>query len=549
MHRAVSSKAHQFVSRLYTSASRTSALLRRTDALAPTRPSISNGLCPTRVNFFSSIEKMNSTGENPDPLNYTSGRWLRRDVLQRESRTISFDFDALRRKVIELCPGANSITSYSKKEGGFNRVFIFHTDNEKRLVARLPFPVAGPQRLVTSSEVATIQFLQANTSIPISRILDWSDDASNTIGSEYILMEHAPGISLHERWPTMGIGDQIRCIQSISQKLKELVDLEFPAYGSLYFANTPYIAGQELPFNQDFAVGPHCGTMFWGCNVGQPRYSHNVDPNQGPWLDFAAYCGGLIDTGITRLPPVDTYPQRSLLGKLAMDPRFQRAAVPVMIHPDLHKRNIFVSEEDPNVISAIIDWQSSSIEPAFWYADEVPDFAQPCPDPLDKDRTEPKSEACAKAFDAYVRLLAPKLATARSIDANLFRPFRYCYRTWEDGIVAFREELIQTSLHWKELGLKGSCPYPLPGPDDLLHHQKDCKQFEAAQQLTHSLSSLLNTASDGWVPSEAWEATEVAHQELFKGMLQEVLGNVTSDDDEPIKNEDDLREIWPFDLE
>jgi hypothetical protein len=234
---------------------------------------------------------------------------------------------------------------------------------------------------------------------------------------------------------------------------------------------------------------------------------------------------------------------------MATDIRIQKAAVPVIFHPDLHKRNIFVSEEDPTVVSAIIDWQSSSIEPAFWYADEVPDFAQPIPDPSNEDRPEPKSEACARAFDACIQLLAPKLATARSMDEALFRPFRYCYRTWEDGAVAFREELIQTSLHWKELGLMESCPFPLPCPDELLRHQQDYKRFEAAQQLKHSLSNLLNTASDGWVPSEQWEATDLAHREVFSGMLQEVLGNEQPDDDEPIKSEDDLREIWPFDLQ
>lgn len=187
-----------------------------------------------------------------------------------------------------------------------------------------------------------------------------------------------------------------------------------------------------------------------------------------------------------------------------MDPRIQKVAIPVIFHPDLHKRNILVSEEDPTVVSAIIDWQSSSIEPAFWYADEVPDFPQPVRDPLDEGRTEPKSEACAKAFDACIHFLAPKLATARSMDESLFRPFRYCYRTWEDGAVAFREELIQTSLRWKELGLVESCPFPLPSPDELVRHQKDYRRFEAAQQLKHSLSSLLNTASDGWVPSKQW---------------------------------------------
>jgi hypothetical protein len=66
--------------------------------------------------------------------------------LERELRYIAFDFDALCRRVIELCPGAASIASYDKKEGGFNRIFIFTTDNAQRIVARLPFALAGPPR-------------------------------------------------------------------------------------------------------------------------------------------------------------------------------------------------------------------------------------------------------------------------------------------------------------------------------------------------------------------------------------------------------------------
>ena len=93
-----------------------------------------------------------------DPHAYTSGRWLRRDKLERDSRYIVFDFDALCRRVIELCPGAVSIATYDKKEGGFNRVFIFTTDNAKRVIARLPFKLAGPPGLTTNSEVATIKY-------------------------------------------------------------------------------------------------------------------------------------------------------------------------------------------------------------------------------------------------------------------------------------------------------------------------------------------------------------------------------------------------------
>lgn len=93
-----------------------------------------------------------------NPYTYTTGRWLRNDSEERAERYIEFDFDQLRRRVVKLCPGANRIDSFEKKEGGFNRIFIFTCDNKKRIVARLPTKAAGPSRLTTHSEIATIHY-------------------------------------------------------------------------------------------------------------------------------------------------------------------------------------------------------------------------------------------------------------------------------------------------------------------------------------------------------------------------------------------------------
>lgn len=41
--------------------------------------------------------------------------------------------------MLSLCPEASHIVSYEKKEGGYNKVFIFHLDNKKRIVARLQY--------------------------------------------------------------------------------------------------------------------------------------------------------------------------------------------------------------------------------------------------------------------------------------------------------------------------------------------------------------------------------------------------------------------------
>ncbi|RAL04168.1 uncharacterized protein BO80DRAFT_348561 [Aspergillus ibericus CBS 121593] len=492
-----------------------------------------------------------------DPYNYTSGRWLRGDKMERASRYIGFDFNALCRKILELSPEASSIINCEKIEGGFNRVFVFELNNAKRIVARLPFKLAGPAQLTTSSETATIRYLQINTSIPIPRVLDWSHDAAsvdNTIGSEYIIMEHAAGIPLHKRWDQMAGDQRVKCIDAIYRKIKEVVNLRFPAFGSLYFANSPVCSDNKYAVDEEFCIGTHCGTRYWDCEGRANSNSNNLKPNRGPWANFDEFCDGLVDAGLSRLPPVDSEIEskpsyhgsvethrfllgstRRLLRSMSGDPRISSSTTPLLFHPDLHKRNIFVSEDDPSIITGIIDWQAASIEPAFWYADEVPDFAT-------------GNEICNQAFDVCSQFLTPTLSTPRLMDQNLFRPFRYSYRTWKDGAVALHHELIETSRYWEKLGFAGQCPFALPPPKELATHQKQYKLFEAAQNLRCDLSDLLNTASDGWVPVEDWETTQAAHIELFDGMLQAVLSNQEADPDEPVKDEETLRSIWPFDI-
>ncbi|PKX97291.1 uncharacterized protein P174DRAFT_402425, partial [Aspergillus novofumigatus IBT 16806] len=492
-----------------------------------------------------------------DPHAYTSGRWLRQDKVERDSRYIKFNFKALCQRVIDLCPEADTIPACQKLEGGFNRVFIFTLDNTKQIVARLPFPLAGPTRLTTASEVATVRYLQARTRIPIPTILDWHDDAAhadNLIGSEYIIMEHAAGVPLREKWQEMTGDQQVRCIDAIYRTIKEAVDLEFPAFGSIYFNDTVE-SNYRMFLDKDFCIGPHCSSRYWDCNSGEHRYYGRAKPNHGPWTSIEEYCDGLIDAGISRVPPADTEVEQKplyhgsvqnhlrllegawvVLRQIAADSRIKTTSSPLLFHPDLHMRNIFVSEDDPTLISSIIDWQSASIEPAFWYSDEVPGFAR-------------ENDICATTFELSSRFLTPKLSRPRLMDENLFRPLRYCYRTWKDGAVALRHELIETSRHWTELGFEGQCLYPIPTSEELANHEGEYKLFEAAQNLRRDLSNLLNTASDGWVPLENWEATELAHKELFNGMLQAVSDNPDLSDDEPIKDENTLRSIWPFDID
>ncbi len=77
------------------------------------------------------------------------------------------------------------------------------------------------------------------SNIPVPKVLDWSDDDTNPIGTEYIIMEHAPGIQLHGQSPTMNTHQHMLCVKSLAKTVKEMATIPFPAYGSLYFADAP----------------------------------------------------------------------------------------------------------------------------------------------------------------------------------------------------------------------------------------------------------------------------------------------------------------------
>lgn len=244
-----------------------------------------------------------------DPYAYTSGRWLKDDKQQHDARYIKFDFDRLCQKVIGLSPDADRVVDCKKLEGGDNRTFIFSLDNGKRLVARLRFPCSGPRALTTASEVATMKYrklkpytfvteqnakhlniVQKHTSIPIPYVLDWSNDTSNALGCEYIIMDHAGGVQLHSKWPGMSGHERTKCIGAIYETLKDLPKLEFPAYGSLYLADG--IAGDSIRLpDHDFCIGPSCRQRYWDSTY--PQYFARVESNRGPcksfWVTYLLY--------------------------------------------------------------------------------------------------------------------------------------------------------------------------------------------------------------------------------------------------------------------
>jgi hypothetical protein len=177
----------------------------------------------------------------------------------------------------------------------------------------------------------------------------------------------------------------------------------------------------------------------------------------------------------------------------------------------------------------VLDWQPASIEPAFIYANEIPDFAalpeeseEPTfengqnehKDPAREEREFKYPLICHQTYDVIMTDLAPKLRPARLLDPTLFRLFQYCHGTRSDSAAALCQDLIELSGRWTELGLQGSCPFS-PTDEELKKHAQDYEDFETVQKLKQWLRISLRTNSDGWVPNDVWNAAKDAHRAAY----------------------------------
>lgn len=244
----------------------------------------------------------------------------------------------------------------------------------------------------------------------------------------------------------------------------------------------------------------------------------------------------------------------AVLHDLLQAPQVQRVAKPTLLHADLHKRNIFVSDSEPTKITGIIDWQSTSIEPAFIYANETPDFAtlgdevpktaENEQDQAIQEKKQKDIELCAEAFEVWMKGYVPSISQARAVDDTILRPFCHCNTSWRDSITAVRSDLIDLARKWNALSLPGSCPYQ-PTQDELAVHEKNYEDFESVLSLKAWLMQALGTTSDGWVPADDWELILPAYRKAYEQWIDIAREAVASGDAE--MSVEKAEKLWPFD--
>ncbi|KAF9560949.1 hypothetical protein CPC08DRAFT_803050 [Agrocybe pediades] len=307
----------------------------------------------------------------------TDRRFLYRAEEQMKLRELNFDVEALKRRAAAVSGSKECNHIEFIGEGAFNRVFELVMENgAKRVNARTPFPHAGPQTLLTNSEVATMEFVRERFNAPVPKVLAYDSSPHNEIGMEHI-MEKCPGMAA----------------------------IPFSQYGSIYFKEDVDPALQARPlyadgypedkFSERFRIGPLVDYRLYD----DGRADLAVD--QGPFKDAYSYLKAyalceiawikkyaksckdpieyraagytspklhisLLEKWISIIPAL--LPSPSALAPIAVADEGEGNELldlnkPSLILNDLHLNNFFVDEK--GVLTGLIDLQSINIVPLF----------------------------------------------------------------------------------------------------------------------------------------------------------------------------------------
>ncbi|KAH6856354.1 kinase-like domain-containing protein [Chaetomium sp. MPI-CAGE-AT-0009] len=191
------------------------------------------------------------------------------------------------------------------------------------------------KRNALANEIAALEFVRANTTIPVPKILDIYEPQPD--GSAHILMTRVPGTVLGYALPEMTTVQVQSVVSELSAYLAQMHRLTQPAQAPAPASQAPTIGGTAQGPGYDNRLGPHVWGPF-----------HSV-------ADFHTYArfGAPLEDWVHEPAVFEVHGKPE--GEYQV--RFS--------HADLHPRNIMV---DPKAgkITGIIDWEFGGWYPEYW---------------------------------------------------------------------------------------------------------------------------------------------------------------------------------------
>lgn len=104
------------------------------------------------------------------------------------------------------------------------------------------------------------------------------------------IYNYASVVQLHQEWPSTNTHQRMWCVKSLVASIKEVVNISFPAYESLYFTDAPIDSISRIDLVEGFfCIGPHCGAPAWSWNPLELPSCDERMSNRGPCRSITTY--------------------------------------------------------------------------------------------------------------------------------------------------------------------------------------------------------------------------------------------------------------------
>ncbi len=181
--------------------------------------------------------------------------WVQNGILGSEPRwTAEPDEDAIKKIVASSLNLATTPCEIEfLAQGAFNKVYVVtFPEKEKEVIARVTLP-ADP-KWKTLSEVATLQWVRHNTSLPVPEVISYQSDRASAIGFEWIVMSKMPGRSLGDRWRDVTFSAKEDIIRRLAVFCSDTFRTQFLGIGSLFLNGTEPVSGRSAQDHDAFCV-------------------------------------------------------------------------------------------------------------------------------------------------------------------------------------------------------------------------------------------------------------------------------------------------------
>lgn len=116
-------------------------------------------------------------------------------------------------------------------QGAFNKIFTI-TSTDKQVVARVTLPIDPKWK--TLSEVATLEWVRTNTSLPVPEVFAYNADGSAAVGFEWIAMEMMPGKPWADAYRSMTFSAKKEVVRRIARFNSEIFQKPFQGIGNIF---------------------------------------------------------------------------------------------------------------------------------------------------------------------------------------------------------------------------------------------------------------------------------------------------------------------------